>query len=125
MKRPHASQVTLHHNWLPPCGFLTWSRVHTWTVEFAKIQLFGETLSVPKACLRERCTDLRDDEPTEDRDYEQCEKCELRTGSVHRRRRNTAYSNPEFNFVTQCDDCFAIEEEFWAEQWADYYAGQG
>jgi hypothetical protein len=103
---------------------MTWSRVHCWTVEFARVQLFGETIVVPKLCLDERCTDLADDEPSgPEPEHQQCEKCDRRTGSVHRRRQNTSYNDPEMNFVVQCDECFALTEEYWAAMWADYYAG--
>jgi hypothetical protein len=44
------------------------------------------------------------------------------TKPMKRWRQNTAYDNPLSNYVTCCEDCFEEIEEYWAGQWADYYA---
>lgn len=36
-----------------------------------------------------------------------------------RRRQNTAYAVDEFNWVTMCDECFELNEAYWAEQWRE------
>lgn len=38
------------------------------------------------------------------------------------RRQNTQYIDRRANWVFMCDDCYAANEDFWAERWRDYYA---
>ena len=52
----------VHHDWLPNVSFETWHRVHSWTIEFTSVTLFGFTVYISKAALRERCTCLSDEE---------------------------------------------------------------
>lgn len=42
---------------------------------------------------------------------------------AQKRRQNTNYVDDELNWVVACDPCFDEIEAYWAERWADYYAG--
>ena len=39
------------------------------------------------------------------------------------RRQNTMYVKSIMNWIVACDPCFEEIEAYWAERWADYYAG--
>lgn len=41
---------------------------------------------------------------------------------VERFHQNTAYVNPEANYVYGCDLCKEESDEYWAERWRDYYS---
>lgn len=51
----------------------------------------------------------------------ECDRCG--DCGAERQRRNTAYINDEYNFVTLCPDCMEIEREYWEERWEEYYHG--
>ncbi|ALA07221.1 hypothetical protein SECTIM467_97 [Brevibacillus phage SecTim467] len=36
----------------------------------------------------------------------------------------TAYEDDFMNFNCLCKECHEEEEEYWAERWAEYYAGR-
>jgi len=39
-----------------------------------------------------------------------------------KRRQNTRYVDDSRNWVVLCDKCAAINAEYWADMWADYYS---
>lgn len=42
--------------------------------------------------------------------------------NVKTHRRNTAYVNPEKNWMTACKKCRIDDDEYFAELWKDYYS---
>lgn len=52
-----------------------------------------------------------------------CPVCESFCHSVKRRRMNTAYNEPESNFMLSCLSCFDLSELDWGERWAEYRSG--
>lgn len=50
-----------------------------------------------------------------------CCGCGCLTG-VDRRRMSTKYVNDDLNYTWQCDECFAVTQEYWADMWTDYWS---
>ena len=57
-------------------------------------------------------------------DSKKCPCCGDCSGTVERRRRNTAYVDDECNFLNSCQECKDLDDEQFAELWAEYYAGR-
>ena len=57
------------------------------------------------------------------REAVECPGCEQMKTTVERRRRNTAYADDASNFLTVCRECQDEDDAYYAERWADYYAG--
>ena len=53
-----------------------------------------------------------------------CPRCGRWFKYPKRRRQSTQYEDEESNYVTCCAECFEEIEEYWAERWAEYYAGR-
>ena len=39
-----------------------------------------------------------------------------------RRRQNTQYADEERNWVVMCNECFAENEKYWSQEWADFWS---
>ena len=52
-----------------------------------------------------------------------CQHCETSNDDVKRTRQNTKYANDESNYATLCHKCQKDANEYWADMWAEYYAG--
>ncbi len=50
----------------------------------------------------------------------ECPYCDELKTTIKRRRRNTAYCDPERNFSFGCLDCAKEDDAHYAELWADY-----
>lgn len=50
-----------------------------------------------------------------------CEGCGCLIG-VTRKRMSTAYVHEDLNYTWQCDECFAVTEEYWADMWDCYWS---
>lgn len=54
----------------------------------------------------------------------ECEVCQGVDGPCENvaltRRQNTEYADDSKNWVTQCDECFAITQANWKELWSEY-----
>ena len=42
--------------------------------------------------------------------------------NAKRRRQNTQYVDDAQNWVTLCDKCMELNNEYWKDMWADYYS---
>ena len=49
-----------------------------------------------------------------------CQACDKRKRNVRRRHQNTAYANEASNWRTLCNECQAIEDDYWDERWDEY-----
>lgn len=54
---------------------------------------------------------------------EKCHFCDKQSYTVERRRLNTQYVDDASNWLTSCAACYADQEEYYAERWAEYYNG--
>ena len=52
-----------------------------------------------------------------------CAACDATGPDVFRRPQNTQYENEDSNWCVLCAACQAQADEYWAERWAEYYAG--
>ena len=53
----------------------------------------------------------------------ECQRCGKHGDDVQRRRQNTKYVDDERNYAVLCPACQDEEDDYWAERWAEYYAG--
>lgn len=58
-----------------------------------------------------------------------CQSCDTPL-NVSRRRQNTQYvfegeegSSEDPNYVTLCNDCHVINDDYWEDMWQEYYRG--
>lgn len=50
-----------------------------------------------------------------------CPQCGRYFRKVRTTRQNTAYVDDSLNFFTGCIECEEVNDELWAEKWAEYY----
>lgn len=55
--------------------------------------------------------------------FTKCKRCGKR--GAEKRRQGSAYLDDEKNYVTECDRCFSITEEYWEAQWEIYASLRG
>lgn len=54
-----------------------------------------------------------------------CPCCQHPSDTIERRRLNTAYCDPESNWLTSCEECFREAWDNFEEQWAEVISGSG
>jgi hypothetical protein len=52
-----------------------------------------------------------------------CPCCKRLKFNNRKRRLNTKYVNDESNWLTSCGECYEETYQYYADLWADYYAG--
>jgi len=56
-------------------------------------------------------------------EVKECVCCGKTGPDVKRRHRNTQYVDEESNYLTACRECQDMDDEYFAERWAEYYSG--